>query len=314
MLALVLHEIGGAVAIETRDEPTRDSGESIVEIKAAAVGHLDHSVATGALGVHPELPYVPGVEAAGVILESDLFLAGSPVIVRGAGIGVVSDGTWAQRLSVNDHAIMPIPDGMDFALAACFFVPATTAFVAVHDICSVTPESIVLVTGVRGAVGGLVAEMCVGLGARVLGMSRDTDSALPAYLDGVEVMDYEALTRTQSIQLCDSLIDTVAGNGFSGRLAAIKPGGVVALVGYAASDSITISIPQWILNDVTVVPVNMLNREKRARDVSADVARRLVNGELHVNVTGYEPSRIEEARMMVSLGRNSGRSVLNWGE
>lgn len=312
MLALVLHEIGGSVVMEDWPEPTRQRGESIVEIKAAAVGHLDHSVATGSLGVHPELPYIPGVEAAGVVLESDTFPTDTAVIVRGAGIGVVSNGTWTQRLSVSDRALMPMPQGMDFSRAACFFVPVTTAFVAVHDICSVSSESTILVTGVRGAVGGLVAEMCVGLGARVIGMSRDVETALPPHLDGIELLDCDISRHITSLPQCDALIDTVAGSGFSTRLSYVNPGGIVALVGYAASDSVTLSVPQWILNDVTVVPVNMLNREQRAREVAEELARKLTTGELNMNVTGYEPSKIEHAREMVNRGQNNGRTVITF--
>jgi NADPH:quinone reductase-like Zn-dependent oxidoreductase len=314
MLALVVSEIGGKVAIHQRSEPQRSKGDSLIRVKAAVVGHLDSTISTGSLGVHPELPYIPGVEAAGVVVESDSLAPGTGVVIRGAGVGVFSNGTWAEYVCVSDQALMPIPQGLDFQLAAGFFVPTTTAFIAVHDIGKISSDSTVLVTGVRGAVGSLTAEMCINAGARVVGMSRDTQSPLPPHLNSVEISDYCAAVDGEVLSQFDLVVDTVAGNGFSERLSRVKQGGIVALVGYAAGSAVDIGVPGWILSDTTVVPVNMLNREVRAREVSQLLAQELLAGRLHLHMVGYSPTNIHAAQADVQSGKIRGRAFISFDD
>ena len=63
--------------------PTAALGESLVRVEAAAVAHLDVTVAGGDFGIKPTLPYTGGVEGCGVVVESATMKPGTRVVLRG---------------------------------------------------------------------------------------------------------------------------------------------------------------------------------------------------------------------------------------
>lgn len=313
MRALYVTEWGRAPVLREVPVPTRDPGRSLIRIEAATVSHLDATIATGEFAVHPEVPYVPGVEGSGIVVESDTWPSGTRVLVRGAGVGVVQDGTWCDVAHVPDESVTPMPVGMGFPLAACFFVPATTAFIALHDVCGVTAGSVVQVTGAKGAVGSLVVQLGLDAGCTVVAITRDPGQWTGRRSKELIVCAPEEDVSSLVGRPTDVLIDTVGGPGLATRLQSVRPGGVCALVGYASSPHVTVDIPNLILGDVALVPVNMLRREQRAREVASGLADLLVSGDLHLDVTEYPLDEVEDAIAAVALGALGGRAVLRLG-
>src|ERR1700751_5435884 len=108
MRAARFREWGSAPVIDDVPEPVRADGEVLVEVRAAAVAHLDVTVSGGDVGMKPPLPYIGGVEGAGVVLEADREAGlepGAQVMLRGAGLGMLRDGTWTERVSVPRKAV-----------------------------------------------------------------------------------------------------------------------------------------------------------------------------------------------------------------
>lgn len=292
--------------------PVRHPGFSLVRIEAATVGHLDATIATGDFAIHPELPYIPGVEGAGVVLESDTWPTESRVIVRGAGVGVLRDGTWCEVAHVPDDALMEVPAGMAPALAACFFVPATTAFVALHDVGGATADSVVVVTGGTGAVGSLAVQLALDAGCTVAAITRDPARLAGQLSSQVIVCGPEDDVLAHVGRAADVLIDTVAGPGLARHLRSVAPGGKCALVGYASGPDVALNVPNAILGDVTLIPVNMLRREARARQIAPSLAARLVSGDLVLPVTQYSAVDVASAIAAVAAGHLGGRATLGF--
>lgn len=65
MCAARVHAWEGAPVIEDVPEPAVGEGESLIEVAAAAVAHIDLTVASGTFAFRPDLPYIPGTEAPG---------------------------------------------------------------------------------------------------------------------------------------------------------------------------------------------------------------------------------------------------------
>lgn len=133
MRAARFHQWGAVPVAEDVAEPARGAGEVLVRVQAAAVAHLDVTVATGGFGLKPSLPYIGGAEGAGVVLEAEAgsgIAPGAQVMLRGGGLGVLRDGTWAERVSVPPKAVTVLAPPLPPEVAATFFVPATTAYVA----------------------------------------------------------------------------------------------------------------------------------------------------------------------------------------
>jgi NADPH2:quinone reductase len=314
MRAVTLQSWGSAPQVVSIDAPTWRPGHSLIRIEAATVGHLDATVASGSLGVSPGLPYIPGVEGAGTVIESESWSPGTRVTVRGAGVGITSNGTWCESALVPDEALMDVPPEMDMSLAACYFVPTTTAHAAVHEICKAGPGMKLLITGSGGAVGGLSVQMSLRAGAHVIALTRRKMELAQSWVGNVRLATYEDDLASICDLPVDACVDTVAGDHFASRLAGIAPGGLCALVGYAGGSRVIQEVPSWIMSDVTVVPVNMLRRESSARAAAPELARLLSVGELTLAVTEYPATEAAQALSDVTHGEVEGRAVIRFDQ
>ncbi|MET7330905.1 zinc-binding dehydrogenase [Nonomuraea sp. NPDC005650] len=309
------HGWGASPVVEDVPEPVHEPGRVLVEVKAAALSHLDLTVATGSFAMKPALPYVGGVEASGVVLAADDLPAGTQVLLRGGGLGLLRDGCWTERVSVSPKAVSPLAAPLPHEVAASFFVPATTAYVALHDVARLEPGEEVVVAGAAGAVGAMVAQQARLAGATVTGLVGRADQLdrVPEGVRAVAADDAAALAELASARSASLLVDTLGGAGLVERTRWVRPGGRAVVIGYVLGASVTVDLPSWLLDDVALLPVNMVRHERRAREVAPSLVARLASGELGVEVERFDLSEIAEALEALRAGRVRGRAVVTFG-
>ncbi|MFF4625134.1 quinone oxidoreductase family protein [Nonomuraea jabiensis] len=311
MRAARFHDWGASPVVEDVPEPAYEPGRVLVEVRAAALSHLDLTVSGGSFGMRPPLPYVGGVEASGVVLAADTLEPGTHVLLRGGGLGLLRDGCWSERVCVSPKAVTSVPADLPADVAASFFVPTTTAYVALHDVARVEPGEEVIVTGVTGAVGSMVAQLASHAGATVTGIV-----ARPELLDqvpeGVRGMSLDDAAESAAGRSASLLVDTLGGGGLVGRTRWVRPGGRAVVIGYVLGTSVTVDLPSWLLDDVALLPVNMVRQERRAREVAPQLMERLLTGELRLNVERFDVSEIAQALKLLQDGRVRGRAVVTF--
>ena len=320
MKAVRIHGWNSDPSVDIVAEPQVEAGRSLVRIEAAAVSHLDLTVASGQFGVKPDLPYIGGVEGAGVVVESDSFPAGTRVIVRGGGVGLVRPGTWAEFVSVPTKALIQAPDGLDPALAATFFVPSTTAHTALNDVGRLgrwfpgveASSEAVVVGGAAGAVGSLVLQLALRQGCRAIAVITDQAQAalLPDGCETVLVDDEEASGRLTEGRPASLLIDTLGGAGLAQRMRWVAAGGRAVSIGYVLGTGLTLDLPNWLLDDVALLPINMMRRSEEATSVAAEMAALLQSGELLLEVERFTMDETAEVVRRLRDGRLRGRAVI----
>jgi NADPH:quinone reductase-like Zn-dependent oxidoreductase len=140
-----------------------------ISIEAVALNPLDLAVGNGMFyGGHPPCPYEPGCEAVGRTDD------GALVYLFGEGRGIVKPGFLAERVEFPSELLIPVPDGVDAAVAAAAGIAGVAAWVTVAWKAKVTPEDRVLVLGGTGAVGRIAVQAAKLLGAaKVVGVARD---------------------------------------------------------------------------------------------------------------------------------------------
>jgi NADPH2:quinone reductase len=148
------------------------AGSAIV---AVALNPLDISVGSGVFyGGHPPFPYEPGCEAVGRTDDGTL------VYLHGEGRGIARPGFLAERVEFPSELMIPVPDGVDPAVAAAAGIAGVAAWVPVAWKAKVTPEDRVLVLGATGAVGQIAVQAAELLGAaKVVGVGRDGLDGIP---------------------------------------------------------------------------------------------------------------------------------------
>jgi NADPH:quinone reductase len=315
MRAARFREWGSAPVIEDVPEPVRADGEVLVEVRAAAVAHLDVTVSTGDFGMKPPLPYIGGVEGAGVVLEADLgagLTPGAQVMLRGAGLGMLRDGTWTHRVSVPRKAVTVLEPALAPEVAATFFVPATTGYVAVRDVARVEKDDHVIVVGAAGAVGAMAVQHALAAGATVTGVVGRPEqvSQVPAGAEALDLTSDSDVTALAADRPASVLIDTLGGGGLIGRTRWVRPGGRAVVIGYVAGPRAQIDLPSWLLDDVALLPVNMIRQERRAREIAPELVRMLAAGELQVAVERFSLGEVAKALEALRSGSLKGRAVV----
>mgnify|MGYP003583815583 FL=1 len=287
MRALCGHAWTDPPGLEDVSEPARTPGRTLVRMAAATVGHIDRTVWGGQFMSPPTLPYVPGVEAAGIVLESDVFQAGERVWIRGAGLGTRFDGTWREVIDAPDAAIGRLPDGLAMTLGSAFFSPSTSAWVALHEVAKVRAGERVLVSGASGAVGSLVMQLARDAGAEAFALSAQGPS-----------------------EPVDVLIDTVGGPVLAAALEHVVPGGRAVLVGYTAGNNLSVDIARFLQRDVSLLPLNMFRRDAAGRAAAPELLARLADGRLQLQVTEFPLADAARAMQWITQRGHRGRAVL----
>ncbi len=294
MKAMRIHAWGEAPRLEDLPEPEPRPGRTLVKMAATTASHLDRSIAAGGFLRHPALPYVPGVEAAGTVLQGERFAVGTRVWLRGAGLGTAEDGTWRETISAPDAALGLLPEAIAMPLGAAFFSPCTAAWVALFGVGALQAGERVLVSGASGAVGGVVVQLARAAGARVLVAGGGGEVA------GTEDDDAP----------CDLLIDAVGGPPLAALLARLVPGGRAVLVGYTAGRRIELDLAELMQRDIRLLPLNMLRREAEARAAAPELLARLADGRLTLPLRTFALSQAAEAMAWIAERGHRGRAVL----
>ena len=312
MRAVRFHAWGSTPQLDDVDLPVPAPGETLVQVEAGAVGHLDLTIASGDFQLKPSLPYIAGVEGSGVVLASGHLAPGTRVLLRGAGIGMLRNGTWAEQISVPAKAVTAIPHELPADLAATFFVPTTTAHAALNDVTQLGDEEVVIVAGAAGAVGSIVVQLAVAAGATVIGLvANSTQKPLvPAGAEAVAGTDVGRLAELAASRPASLLVDTLGGSDLSRRCRWVRPGGRAVLIGYVAGTSTTLDLPNWLLDDVALLPMNMIRRERAARAAMPALAAQLASGTLHLEVERFGLDEVADVLGRLSTGRLRGRAVL----
>jgi NADPH2:quinone reductase len=317
MRAIRVAEWGGPFVVTDVDPPARRPGTTRVEVRAATVGHVDRTIWSGAFLRHPPLPYTPGVEAAGVVVDSDVFAPGDRVWIRGGGLGTATDGTWAEKVDAPDGALGHLPDGVPFPIGSAFFSPCTSAWVALHSIAGVRSGQTVCITGATGAVGSIAVQLALDAGADVVAVVSNAErmALLPDGVTAVTAAQLAGATADDATHRpidgpVDVLIDTVGGPVLANALTAVTPGGVAVLVGYVAGPTIEIDLPTFMQRDVSLHPLNMIRREPEGRAAAPELLDRLAAGTLRLDVTEFALGDAADAVAWLTAGGHVGRAVL----
>ena len=172
--AAIIDAPGAAPRPGTVVLPPRRPGTTLVSVLAAPLNPLDLVIASGAFhSARHELPYVPGSECTGTVVESDHYPAGSRVYAE-CHASPASPGAFATQVLVNDEDLLPLPDGVDPVLAAAVGNSGTAAFLPLIEDARLRAGETVLVLGATGAVGQIAVQLARQHAARrVIGAGRN---------------------------------------------------------------------------------------------------------------------------------------------
>ncbi|WP_338863215.1 NADPH:quinone oxidoreductase family protein [Myxococcus stipitatus] len=192
MKAIRLHQFGGPEELRLDDVPMPKPGEGEVRIRVYASGlnFTDLAQREGRLPGAPPLPFIPGLEAAGVVDAVGPSVEG---LAPGARVVAILPGQGA----FSTHAVAPaattlrIPDSVSFEQAVCLPAQAPTALLGLREGARLREGESVYIPSAAGGVGSLLVQVAKRMGAsRVIGgVSRESKRALVSRLGADATVD-----------------------------------------------------------------------------------------------------------------------------
>lgn len=208
--------------------PTPETGEALVEMRAAGVGPWDALVRTGKSGVPQRLPLTPGSDVAGVIRSVH---ASSPAYKVGDEIYGVTNpsftGGYAQYALVAVDMIAPKPRSLSFVEAASVPVVAVTAWQMLFDQARLRSGQTVLILGAAGNVGSYAVQLAKWAGAHVFAVAASADERYLETLGADRFIDYKKERVGELHRDVDIVIDTVGGQAQEDALSILGPGAIL---------------------------------------------------------------------------------------
>jgi NADPH:quinone reductase-like Zn-dependent oxidoreductase len=195
--AVRIHEDGGPEVLRYEDvpDPEPKPGEVLIELRAAALNHLDVWVRKGLPSV-PK-PRILGADGAGIRRDTGERVVVNPGLDHGGGrIGVLGehmDGTCAELIAVPEENVYPIPDGLSFEEAAAFPLVFETAYRMLVTKARLQAGEWVLIWGIGGGVATAALAIAKALGARAIVTSANgAKLARASELGADEAVDHAA--------------------------------------------------------------------------------------------------------------------------
>jgi NADPH:quinone reductase len=237
--AVVCRELGPPerLRLETFASKPLVAGEVRVAIRAAGINFPDILMAAGEYQLKPDLPFTPGVEAAGDVIEVDGVAKG--VSVGDRVIVKMRHGAYTDEAVVTPSQLTPLPSTFDYAEGATFFAAHGTAYHGLIDRGQLQPGEVLLVHGAGGGVGLAAVEMGKMLGATVIAAASSEDKLDVARARGADHLVLysrepfrDAVKRLTGGRGADVVFDPVGGAIFEESVRCIAWGARLLVIGF----------------------------------------------------------------------------------
>jgi NADPH2:quinone reductase len=223
--------------LETFASARLEPGRVRVTVGAAGINFPDILMAAGEYQLKPELPFTPGVEAAGRVAEIadgvDGVAVGDRVIVR------MRYGAYAEEVVVLSTQLTPLPSTFDDAEGATFLAAHGTAYHALVDRGHLRPGEVLLVHGAAGGVGLAAVEIGKLMGATVIAAASSEEKLGVAKAKGADHLALyarepfrDAVKRITDGRGADVVFDPVGGEIFENSLRCIAWGARILVIGF----------------------------------------------------------------------------------
>jgi NADPH2:quinone reductase len=304
------------------DAPTAEPGHVVVDVAATALNFPDVLMARGHYQVQPPLPYVPGVEVCGRVVEVGAGVEGVRVGDRVVGMPSLPHGGLAERAPIPAPALFPAPDALDDAEAAALTIGYQTAYVGLVRRARLQPGEILLVHAAAGGVGSAAVQVGKALGATVVAVVGGPEKVSVARDLGADhVIDRTAgdlvpalkdLTGRRGV---DVVFDPVGGAAYEASTKVVAFEGRIVVVGFAGGTIPSPGLNHALVKNYAILGLHWglyLQRDHAvAEQAHAQLSRWAADGRIRPLVSERLPfDRAAEGLDRLASGRSTGRLVV----
>ena len=322
MRAVLCNAFDGIKALSLAEaaEPELAADEVLIDVHAASVSYMDYLMTTGGYQMRPPLPYVPGTDAAGVVVG-----CGDQVTRFRPGDRVSCEswfGGFAERMVTKEWKAIRLPDNVDFVVGSAVLYSYLTAWYALAERARLQAGETVLVTGAAGGIGLACVELARMLGAQVIAVvGSSAKAAIVRNYGAREVVDHsredvrervKAITGGEGLDIC---VDNVGGTLFTSLARLMRWNGRLMPIGFTSGEIPSLPMNLPLLKNYSIVGVFVGPWIERSPDDANRAAETVMTwvgeGKLRPHIDRVLPlERVAEAMSAIAKRTVQGRIVL----
>lgn len=275
--AFVADRVGDQVRAQVREwsADRLPEGDLLIRTAYSSVNYKDALACQPDGNIVKAYPHIPGIDAAGVVVESgtELFSPGDEVLVTGYELGVSRHGGFSEYVRVPAEWAVPLPAGLTLKESMMLGTAGFTAALSVWELQRSgirTGDGPVLVTGASGGVGSLAVAMLAKLGYEVAASTGKPDMGDALLEAGASsIMTREELLeggrRPLQKQRWAGAVDCVGGSTLAAVLSQLRYGGAAAASGLTGGTDLPTSVFPFILRGVRLIGIDSVYADTETR-------------------------------------------------
>jgi putative YhdH/YhfP family quinone oxidoreductase len=241
------------------------AGDVLVNVKYSSLNYKDALSASGNKGVTRNYPHTPGIDAAGIVADSQnaAFSPGNRVIVTSYDLGMNTDGGFGEYIRVPAEWVVKLPENLTLKESMIYGTAGLTAGLSVYKLTHTLRPDLgeILVTGASGGVGSMAVSMLVQSGYEVVGVSGKVEEKEFLQNLGVkEIISRQDAADTSGRPMLKErwagVIDTVGGEILATAIKSTKLNGNITCCGNVASPDLPLTVFPFILKGITLYGID----------------------------------------------------------
>jgi len=296
------------------------NGELLIKVHYSSLNYKDALSVSGNRGVTKNYPHTPGIDAVGVIVESEdsTFSINEEVIVTSYDLGMNTDGGFGEYIRVPSSWVVKLPKGLSMKEAMIYGTAGLTAGISILRLTQLIKpnDGDIVVTGATGGVGSLSIAILNKLGYFVTAVTgKESEKEKLIELGAKNVISRSEFENTDKRPLLKPLyigaIDTVGGTILENIIKTTIPGGVVTCCGNVASPRLDLTVFPFILRGVTLIGIDSQNYPMSSREIVWEKLAGPWKSEVLLN--SYEEITLDKINEKVELmlkGKLKGRTII----
>lgn len=322
MKAIQFKQYGGpeVLTLVDKEKPIPKAHEVLIDIKAIGVNYADTARREGKYVVPTALPFIPGSEVAGIVMETGKNVKNIQKGMRVAAL--IESGGYAEYALAPEAALIPIPDDVDFNKAAALPLQGLTAYHILKTMGRLEAGECVLVHAAAGGVGSIAVQLAKRFGAgKVIATASTAEKlAFAEKLGADHLINYtedgweEHVRELTDGKGVDVALEMAGGDVFQKTAACLAPFGRLIIYGVASGEEAPFYPSSLMRSNQSVIGFflpQMMKKQKEFQSSLQELVAYMKNGTLELTVGGVHPlSEAAQVHKLLQGRKTKGKLIL----